>query len=89
MFLKNKIITFLLLFFIVFNSAIAEETVVSSALPADIQAVETTQESKYPDYAKMYAGEDKFEKINRYFSDCCCFGSRSIFAADDNQALGA
>lgn len=65
MFLKNKIITFLLLFFIVFNSAIAEETVVSSALPADIQAVETTQESKYPDYAKMYAGEDKFEKINR------------------------
>ncbi len=31
----------------------------------DVQAVETTQQDKYPDYAKMYVGDDKHEKFNR------------------------
>ncbi len=31
----------------------------------NIQAVETEQTSKYPDYSKMYIGEDKHEKFNR------------------------
>ncbi len=38
---------------------------ISSSPSTDIQVVETTQESRFPDYAKMYVGEDKFERFNR------------------------
>lgn len=65
MFLKNKFIAFVLLILLGVNSCYSEEYKIANSTPVDIQAVETTQESKYPDYAKMYTGDDKFEKFNR------------------------
>jgi len=61
--LKNRLITLLVLIGILFNpiSFSAENTDQAQ----NIQAVETVQSSKYPDYAKMYTGEDKHEKFNR------------------------
>ncbi len=64
MFSKNKFLAILLFFFIAFNATCAEEYKITHN-PPDVQAVETTQNSRYPDYAKMYNGEDKFEKFNR------------------------
>lgn len=62
---KNKFAAVLLLFSLILGSCNAKEYKITHTPPADIQAVETTQESKYPDYAKMYNGEDEFEKFNR------------------------
>jgi len=64
-FLKRSFAVFVLSALLILNPVDAEEYKITHNPPADIQAVETTQESKYPDYAKMYAGEDKFEKFNR------------------------
>lgn len=57
MFSNKKFVSLILLFFLIFN------------IPAvfasdDIQAVET-KTCKYPDYAEMYVGEDKYEGFNR------------------------
>lgn len=62
---KNKFIALLLLILLITNSIQAEERKIANLAPSDIQAVETTQCSKYPDYAKMYNGDDKYEKFNR------------------------
>lgn len=68
--MKNKFIALVLVFTLVLtpilnlnNFAYAEEIINTNS--ADIQAVETDHLSKYPDYAKMYVGEDKHEKFNR------------------------
>lgn len=55
---KNKIVSFALLALLALNniSVLAAKT--------DIQAVQT-ENCKYPDYATMYVGEDKYEKFNR------------------------
>ena len=55
---KNKIVSFALLVLLALNniSVLAEKI--------DIQAVQT-ENYKYPDYATMYVGEDKYEKFNR------------------------
>ncbi|MBD9223970.1 VacJ family lipoprotein [bacterium] len=55
---KNKIVSFALLVLLALNniSVLAEKI--------DIQAVQT-ENCKYPDYATMYVGEDKYEKFNR------------------------
>lgn len=55
---KNKIVSFALLALLALNNI--------SVLAAknDIQAVQT-ENCKYPDYATMYVGEDKYEKFNR------------------------
>ena len=55
---KNKIVSFVLLVLLALNniSVLAEKI--------DIQAVQT-ENCKYPDYATMYVGEDKYEKFNR------------------------
>lgn len=55
---KNKIVSFALLALLALNniSVLAEKI--------DIQAVQT-ENCKYPDYATMYVGEDKYEKFNR------------------------
>lgn len=55
---KNKIVSFALLVLLALNniSVLAAKT--------DIQAVQT-ENCKYPDYATMYVGEDKYEKFNR------------------------
>ncbi len=62
--MKKKLLSFLLLAYFIFNPVLnyAAET---ESLPNNIQAAETTQSSRYPDYAKMYVGEDKHEKFNR------------------------
>lgn len=65
MFFKNKLATLLLFCLFFLNNAQAEEYKITNTAPANIQVVETTQESKYPDYSKMYTGEDKYEKFNR------------------------
>ena len=63
--MKQKIISLILLLCLLLNpSFISAEEVINSA-STDIQAVEATDSSKYPDYAKMYVGEDKHEKLNR------------------------
>ncbi len=65
MFYKNKFTAVFLFFILAVNTIFAEEYKITNTPQADIQAVETSQESKYPDYAKMYAGDDKYEKFNR------------------------
>ena len=59
--MTKKILTLFIVFLLAFNPVCSE--VVTSA--KNIQAVETTESNKYPDYAKMYTGEDKHEKFNR------------------------
>ena len=59
MFSKNKFISLALLLLLLINNLS-----VLSATKTDIQAVQT-ENCKYPDYATMYVGEDKYEKFNR------------------------
>ena len=59
MFSKNKIISLALLFLLIFNNVS-----VLATTKTDIQAVQA-ENYKYPDYATMYVGEDKYEKFNR------------------------
>ncbi len=59
--MTKKILTLFIVFLLALNPVCSE--VVTSA--KNIQAVETTESNKYPDYAKMYTGEDKHEKFNR------------------------
>ena len=65
MFLKKTVAVFLLLTSLFLSPAIAKNTDIVSD-DTQIQAVEASRgESKYPDYAKMYTGDDKYEKFNR------------------------
>ncbi len=59
MFSKNKIVSFALLVLLALNNFS-----VLAAQKIDIQAVQT-ENCKFPDYATMYVGEDKYEKFNR------------------------
>ena len=59
MLFKNKIVSFVLLALLALNNFS-----VLAAQKIDIQAVQT-ENCKYPDYATMYVGEDKYEKFNR------------------------
>ena len=59
MFSKNKIISLALLFLLIFNNLS-----VLATTKTNIQAVQA-ENYKYPDYATMYVGEDKYEKFNR------------------------
>lgn len=59
MFSKNKIVSFVLLALLALNNFS-----VLAAQKIDIQAVQT-ENCKFPDYATMYVGEDKYEKFNR------------------------
>lgn len=59
MLFKNKIVSFVLLTLLALNNFS-----VLAAQKIDIQAVQT-ENCKYPDYATMYVGEDKYEKFNR------------------------
>ena len=59
MFSKNKIVSLALLFLLIFNNLS-----VLATTKTDIQAIQT-EKYKYPDYATMYVGEDKYEKFNR------------------------
>ncbi len=62
--MKKKIALFLLLLTLLFNTPVFPEEVYNQA-SKDIQAVEAVDRNKYPDYAKMYVGDDKHEKFNR------------------------
>ena len=64
MYIKKKFFAFVLTIFIMAPCFAAEEIIINEN-SVDIQAVETTKDSRYPDYAKMYLGEDKFENFNR------------------------
>ncbi len=57
---RKKLLSLVLSFFLVFNSLPA----FAKAQQAVAQAVQA-ESSRYPDYAKMYVGEDKYEKFNR------------------------
>ena len=57
--MKNKILSLVLLLLLAFNNLGA-----ITFAKEDIQAVQT-EAHRYPDYAKMYVGEDKFEGFNR------------------------
>ena len=59
---KKKILTLLLAFLLLFNTNLP--IIYAAQEKTDVQAVQT-ESSKYPDYAKMYVGNDKFEKLNR------------------------
>lgn len=62
--MNKKFVSFLLTVLLLQNlNCLAEQVYNENSV--NIQAVETTQESKFPDYAKMYLGEDKHEKFNR------------------------
>lgn len=62
--MNKKIISLFLLLILIFNPISYSEEVINTA-STDIQAVETVEGNKYPDYAKMYVGEDKHENFNR------------------------
>ncbi len=61
--MKQKIISLFLVFVLIFSPVSAD--FVSDTSSNNIQAVETSECDKYPDYAKMYTGNDKHEKFNR------------------------
>ena len=63
--LFNKKFLSIIFSVLLFLNPISFAEVVYNENSIDIQAVETNQESRYPDYAKMYVGEDKHEKFNR------------------------
>ena len=62
--MKKKLVAILLLFLLIFNNIVYSE-VIYNENSVDIQAVETSSGNKYPDYAKMYLGEDIHENFNR------------------------
>ena len=62
--MKKKLLSTLLVFIILFSQISYAETLYNEN-SVDIQAVETEQIEKYPDYAEMYTGVDKHEKFNR------------------------
>lgn len=57
----KKIISLFIVFLFCFNPVFAETV----SVPENVQAVETVDTNRYPDYAKMFTGEDKHEKFNR------------------------
>ncbi len=57
--MNKKILSFILLTALVFNT-----NCLQILAAEDIQVLKTEQ-CRYPDYAKMYVGEDKYEKFNR------------------------
>ena len=57
---KRKFLILILLSFLIFNNII----VFAKESENVLQAVQT-ESAKYPDYAKMYTGEDKYENFNR------------------------
>ena len=61
--MKQKVISLFLVFVLIFNPVSAN--IISDISSKNIQAVETSESDKYPDYAKMYTGDDKHEKFNR------------------------
>lgn len=62
--MNKKFVSFLLILVLSLNlSSYAEQVYNENSI--DIQAVETNQHSRYPDYSEMYAGVDKYEKFNR------------------------
>jgi len=61
--LKKKFVLLLVFISLIFHQTICYSEEIQNT--DNIQAVETTQTSKYPDYAQMYTGEDKHEKFNR------------------------
>lgn len=63
--LFNKKFLSIILSVLLFLNPISIAEVVYNENSIDVQVVETNQESRYPDYAKMYVGEDKHEKFNR------------------------
>lgn len=63
--LFNKKLLSIILSVLLFLNPISFAEVIYNENSIDIQAVETNQQSRYPDYAKMYVGEDKHEKFNR------------------------
>ena len=58
----KKILSAFLIFTLFCSPIISAEEIINTN---SIQAVETQNTSKYHDYAKMFAGEDKYEKFNR------------------------
>ena len=62
--MRKKVLSFLLVIILLFNPIISAEEIYNKN-SIDIQAVETEQINRFPDYAKMYVGEDKHEKFNR------------------------
>ena len=64
MFTKNKLLSLFIAFLLLLTPVYSDEKIYNTN-SIDIQAIETTQHSKYPDYAEMYLGEDKHENFNR------------------------
>ena len=63
--MKKKIISLLLIFSLALSPCLYAQEIIQNYASSDIQAVETNDKNKYPDYAKMFTGEDKHEKFNR------------------------
>ena len=61
---KKKFISLILSFLLLVNPIVTAE-IIYNENSIDVQAVETSNKTKYPDYAKMYLGEDKHENFNR------------------------
>lgn len=62
--MKKKLVLIILLLKLVALQFVQAEEIVNQN-SVEIQAVETTQQTRFPDYSKMYAGDDKHEKFNR------------------------
>lgn len=67
MFSRKKIVSLILLLLLVVNPffAYAEETIIENTPPIELEA----HAPKYPDYSRMYVGEDKHENFNRKMFD--------------------
>lgn len=60
----RNFISLLLLFTLILNPISYAESSLNQ-INNNIQVVETSENDRFPDYAKMYTGEDKHEKFNR------------------------
>ena len=61
----NKFLAGFFVFIIFCNQLTLAEEIIYNENSIDLQAAKTSTESKYPDYSKMYLGEDKHENFNR------------------------
>ena len=62
--MRQKFLSLFLVFSFLFTPVTLAENSINP-IQNNIQAVETTENDKYPDFAKIYTGDDKHEKFNR------------------------
>ena len=62
--MKKKLLSLIITIVLLLTPVVADEQIINLN-SGDIQAVETLDSNKYPDFGEIYTGKDKHEKFNR------------------------